>query len=138
VIPNPHPKYRVPPEPEPKPSQLGFHPLTRVRVRVGPTGLGILAIPNANAFFQFSYFYMCDPKQRGGKLDMPWSAYNIRGAKRRTFDKILCCDICPLKPPILNFIYTHFAHFILSSLPITFSFFPYISFVISWKKISKN
>jgi hypothetical protein len=34
VIPNRHPKYRV--SPEPKPNQLGFHPLTRVRVRWAP------------------------------------------------------------------------------------------------------
>jgi hypothetical protein len=47
VIPNPHPKYRVPPEP--KPNQLGFHPLTRVRVRVDPTGLGAVAIPKFKA-----------------------------------------------------------------------------------------
>jgi hypothetical protein len=35
----------VSPEPEPKPSQLGFHPLTRVWVRVDPTGLGLIVIP---------------------------------------------------------------------------------------------
>jgi hypothetical protein len=52
--PTPHPKYRV--TPEPKPSQLGFHPLTRVRA--GPTGLVLFAIPSGvlqSLTFLFEY-----------------------------------------------------------------------------------
>jgi hypothetical protein len=31
--------------PEPKSNQLGFYPLTRVRVQTDPAGLGLFAIP---------------------------------------------------------------------------------------------
>jgi hypothetical protein len=83
VIPHPHPKYRVTPEPEPKPNQLGFRPLTRVRV--GPTGLGLFVIP----IFSFVSFPNSKPAKNSIKERIFTGARDHQKAWQNTDPRII-------------------------------------------------